>query len=136
MSQIFFKKNEGLQLGNHFSSNEFQCQCNYLDCVDQMVEQDLIDKLDSLREQVGQPIKINSGFRCARHQADLLHSGAVETVPKSTHELGQAADIACPIPIDDLYKAAEKQFMAIGTAHHWLHCDLRTGKVRRWTYNY
>ncbi len=136
MSQIFFKKNQDQSLSAHFSSNEFQCKCNYAECIDQLVEQDLLDKLEQMRNDLGQPIKINSGFRCAHHQADLLNSGTVETVPKSTHELGQAADIACPIAIDDLVDCAAKQFMALGIGKTFIHCDLRNSKVRRWTYNY
>ena len=47
-----------------------------------------VDKiLDPLRRLYGQPIKINSGFRCS--QLNKLVGG----VPNSWHQLGNAADI-------------------------------------------
>lgn len=134
MSQQFWTKGEGKQLSPHFSSNEFDCQCKNSDCINHMVEQDLLDKLEQVRNDIGQPLKINSGFRCSKHQQELREGGLETAVGKSTHELGQAADITAPIPIDDLASTASKYFMAIGQAHNWLHIDLRTGKVRRWTY--
>lgn len=134
MSQQFWIKGENKPLSAHFSTKEFSCQCSNQDCLNQMVEQQLIDKLEQIRIELGQPIKINSGFRCAKHQQELRKGGAETAVGKSTHELGQAADISCPIPIDDLVKCAAKYFLAIGTASHWIHIDLRGPTIRRWTY--
>ncbi len=44
--------------------------------------------LDPLREAYGKPIYVNSGYRCAKHNA------AVGGVPKSQHKVGEAADIS------------------------------------------
>lgn len=136
MGQIFWTRGDTSPLSTHFSKAEFTCQCKNSDCQDQMIEQQLIDKLEQMRNDLGQPIKINSGFRCAKHQQELREGGLETAVGKSTHELGQAADISCPIPIDDLMDCAAKYFLAIGKASKWLHCDLRgpAGKIRRWTY--
>ena len=43
--------------------------------------------LDPARERYGQPIYVNSGYRCPRHNA------AVGGVPNSQHMRGEAADI-------------------------------------------
>lgn len=135
--QWHWNKGEIAPLGQHFNSTEFSCQCSHYDCIYQMVERSLIDKLDALRNDIGMPIKITSGFRCAKHQADLMKTPGIETVAKSTHELGQAADIKCPVPIDDLEKNAARYFKAIGVGITFLHLDLRIDKpIRRWKYNY
>ncbi len=73
-----------------FSMNEFECHCgcrmpdsarvNIMALVEQV--------LDPVREQYGKPVCVNSGYRCARHNA------AVGGVPNSQHMKGEAADIA------------------------------------------
>jgi zinc D-Ala-D-Ala carboxypeptidase len=131
-----FTKDENESLSDHFGTKEFACKCSYDTCVDQIICKDLVDKLESLRIDIGQPITITSGYRCDRHQADLIGTPGIETVPKSTHQLGQAADLKCPIPSDDLENAGAKYFMAIGVGKSFCHMDLRIGKVRRWTYSY
>lgn len=45
--------------------------------------------LDPAREQLGMPITVNSGFRCAKHNA---HVGGVVN---SQHLRGEAADVCC-----------------------------------------
>lgn len=45
--------------------------------------------LDAIREIVGKPLKINSGFRTE------AHNKAVGGVPHSAHTKGLAADIVC-----------------------------------------
>ena len=74
-----------------FSMNEFECHCgcrmpdsaraNIVALVEQV--------LDPARERYGKPVCVNSGYRCARHNA------AVGSVPNSQHLRGEAADICC-----------------------------------------
>ena len=74
-----------------FSMNEFECHCgcrmpdsaraNIVALVEQV--------LDPVREQYGKPVCVNSGYRCARHNA------AVGGVTNSQHMRGEAADISC-----------------------------------------
>ena len=45
--------------------------------------------LDPAREQLGKPITVNSGFRCAKHNA---HVGGVVN---SQHLRGEAVDLCC-----------------------------------------
>lgn len=49
-----------------------------------------VKKLDLIRGRIGQPMKINSGFRTA------AHNKKVGGVPDSAHTRGLAADIHCP----------------------------------------
>jgi len=45
--------------------------------------------LEPARERLGQPITVNSGYRCP------LHNAAVSGVANSQHMKGEAADICC-----------------------------------------
>lgn len=73
-----------------FSMNEFECHCgcrmpdNARANIVALVEQ----VLDPTRERYGKPVCVNSGYRCARHNA------AVGGVANSQHLKGEAADIA------------------------------------------
>lgn len=134
MSAIFFKKGEKKNLSKHFSSTEFECHCSYPECVDQMVEQELINRLEKIREEVKMPLKINSGFRCTPYQKHLRDTHASTVVAKkSQHELGAGADAACGMPYDEYLKVCEKYFTAIGLGKTFLHLDIRNIKVR-WDY--
>ena len=76
---------------NWFSMNEFECHCgcrmpdsarvNIVALVEQV--------LDPARERYGKPVCVNSGYRCARHNA------AIGGVAGSQHMRGEAADIFC-----------------------------------------
>lgn len=73
-----------------FSMNEFECHCgcrmpdgaraNIVALVEQV--------LDPVREKLGKPIRVNSGYRCPRHNEEVLG------VRNSQHIKGEAADIA------------------------------------------
>jgi zinc D-Ala-D-Ala carboxypeptidase len=120
------------RLSEHFSQHEFECHCGK--CVVQKVDPLLIEKLEKVRAAYGGPIQVNSGYRCARHQAFLrLQHHMSTSTGTSTHELGQAADIQGE-DMALLYTLCEQEFMAIGVAKNFLHVDLRTGKSRRWNY--
>lgn len=51
---------------------------------------DFVAKLDEIRKHVGQPLRINSGYRT------LAHNRKVGGVGGSAHTRGLAADISCP----------------------------------------
>ena len=67
-----------------FRPEEFKCPC----CGQGQPAQVLVFWLDLFRAAWGSPVKINSGFRCPAHNAEV--GGAA----KSRHLLGCAADIA------------------------------------------
>lgn len=130
-----WKKGEDFSLSPYFKTREFSCQCKFLDCKDQKISVKLISKLDILRKEANQSLRITSGFRCTKHQASLK-SGAVNTVVASvsTHEKGDAADVQPKDKnIAKFLLLAEKQFSSIGTAKTFLHLDTRLG-YRRWVY--
>jgi len=74
----------------HFKEREFVCKCcgQLPPAVRENIVALVDNVLDPAREQFGGPISVNSGYRCARHNA------AVGGVPASQHLRGEAADIA------------------------------------------
>lgn len=129
-----WNKGDNLTLSPYFSTKEFTCHCSFPDCKKQKISKTLIVRLDLLRKEAKQPLVITSAFRCMKHQAFLRSSGIKTAVNQSTHERGQAVDVAPKDgDIQALFLLAEKHFDSIGTAKNFLHLDLRNGK-RRWDY--
>ena len=75
----------------YFTMNEFQCKdgCEMPATARENIKALVENVLDPLREQLGKPIYVNSGYRCPRH--NLKVGGAVN----SQHLKGEAADIRC-----------------------------------------
>jgi len=75
----------------YFTMNEFQCRdgCEMPAEVRINIKALVEHVLDPVREQLGKPIYVNSGYRCPRH--NLKVGGAVN----SQHMKGEAADIRC-----------------------------------------
>ena len=135
---IYFEKDVKQSLSSHFLSTELQCQCKYKSCVEQKISQDLLDKLEIVRNKYGKPLKITSAYRCEKHQAYLRKSGIQTAVNKSQHELGNAVDVR-PLGMsednmDELFELLETEFQAIGIAKNFYHVDVRSDKTRRWDY--
>ena len=113
-------------VARHFGLSEFECKCGK--CIDQMIDSELLDRLDRLRDTIGGAIIIHSGFRCADHNA------AVGGETDSRHMSGLAADIFAPsISIEELQKLVEPLFQRIGVASTFIHVDVDKGKAF-WTY--
>ncbi len=132
---ITFNKKENKQLSLHFNSSEFECKCNT--CTIQMIDDELIEKLEKVRELYGRAIKVNSGYRCPDHNAKI--GGKVG----SSHMSGLAVDISPTlITLDDLdllYEICFNIFDNIGDGRHkkFIHVDTRSPKVdgkRHWIY--
>lgn len=68
----------------YFNEKEFACNC----CGDINIDDNLTAKLDKARELADTPFRINSGYRCEVHNAN------VGGVKGSSHTKGYAADIA------------------------------------------
>lgn len=132
---MFFnwKKGENLKLSNHFNSLEFTCSCKNSDCVEQKISKELIEKLEKIRSKLGNSIIITSGYRCLKHQQELLNNPKIETVKNSQHVLGLACDVTTN-NLSMLLTLLEQEFKAIGLAKTFYHVDLRDDKIRRWTY--
>lgn len=128
---IEWKKGDKLQLSEHFSSSEFECKCGA--CGDQKISRELLSKLEHVRDVVGKPLRVHSGYRCPEHNIK------VGGHPSSSHCMGLAADISID-DLDKLYNACTDEFDNIGDGRNkgFIHIDTRSkrpdGKKRLWLY--
>lgn len=83
MSVITYKRGDKTALTKNFSRYEFDCPCG---CGTQMVDPELAEKLQRIRDVVGKKIKITSGYRCLKRNQDA--GGGTN----SRHRYGMAAD--------------------------------------------
>lgn len=79
-------------MSKYFTDAELACKCDR--CAGQNnvgpgIAPRLYEVLDAIREAVGEPVYITSGYRCPEHNAE------VGGVPDSQHVQGTAADIIC-----------------------------------------
>jgi len=118
-----------------FKDSELACngdECQGLCNVGEGVNSRLMEVLDAIREKLGKPIYINSGYRCP------VHNKFVGGVPNSQHVEGTAADLSYDgIDVDYLAQIAE-ECGADGIGKYWsqgfVHIDVR-GEYARWTEN-
>lgn len=109
----------------NFKRSEFACPC----CGENKTKDELIIALQELRDYLGYPIIITSGYRCKKHNAK------VGGVSNSQHMQGIAADIVVDgLTTSELSRAANeiKAFRngGIGTYSTWVHVDIRKKRAR------
>lgn len=92
----------------------------------------LVSALDMARSKAGVPFKINSGFRCQKHNKN------VGAKPTSSHTLGLAVDIAYANGSQGIkiLKALIPYFDRIGVGKNFIHVDIDPDKPSpvMWTY--
>lgn len=102
----------------HFKESEFRCTCG---CGRADVTPGLVTALDELRERLGKPLVITSGFRCENHPAEKT-----KTVP-GAHAQGRAVDIqtnGAGFKYELKRLAYELGFLGIGDAKTFTHLDV------------
>jgi hypothetical protein len=108
----------------------FACPC----CGQVMFDSELLEKLDYLRNLIGEPIKITSAYRCESH------NDRVGGKSNSSHLKGLAVDVKI---FDSAYRfkvlntcLQEELFNRIGIAETFLHLDIDVDKTQNvvWTY--
>lgn len=78
------------QLTPHFSLSELQCKCG---CGQALMDKVFLAKLEDLRQGMGQPLTVTSGYRCPAHNLACSATGA-----HGPHTMGCAVDIAIAGP--------------------------------------
>lgn len=112
-----------VQITKNFHSSEFACKDS---CKKIYIAEELVQKLQKLRDHFNKPINISSGYRCKNHNKNI---GGSETSP---HCLGVAADLCVSgYKSIDIAKIAEKiGFDGIALINdEYIHLDL---KGRKW----
>jgi len=120
----------------NFSISEFRCSCG-CDMPAHVVENlyNLVHELQKLRDIFCRQIKINSGYRCEKHNESI---GGVKN---SQHVLGKAADIVVegftPLEVYEMIIDLNKQkFIRIGGLglyDNFVHVDTRIN-LTKWDY--
>jgi uncharacterized protein YcbK (DUF882 family) len=122
-----------MKLSKNFSLAEFNSKDGAV--ADQLVIKNLSilsEQLEALRDYLGKPIQVTSGYRSKEHNAKI--GGA----KNSTHVNGMAADIKVKglSPLE-VYNAIEKLIAdgkmkqgGLGLYRSWIHYDFRGIKAR------
>jgi len=128
-----YKRGSNTKLGKYFNSNEFDCHCGQCDTT--LIDPTLVTRLEILRDALGAPIVILSGYRCSVRQQQLRDQGLETSKGVSSHETGKAVDIySRGFSGSHLaFKALESNFKRIGEAFNWIHVDVKEGQAR-WDY--
>ena len=111
-----------VNLAPNFRLAEFECR----HCGAVKIDPELIRRLQAMRDEIGKPLIINSGYRCPEHNR------AVGGAANSQHLLGKAADMWVEgMSPDTLATHAEAVgFGGIGIYDTFVHVDTRSGRAR------
>lgn len=117
----------------NFKVSEFACKCG---CGHNPIDQRVINMCQAIRDEVGVPVRVNSGCRCKEHNTK------VGGVKNSKHLTGKAADLSCSKGNKALYAAAQKlfaegklpdlDFCRIRGYRSWIHIDCGGKRNNRW----
>jgi len=112
-----FNVSDSMKLSKNFAIGEFACADGSRDIT---VDYELVQLLQKLREAIGKPITITSGYRTATYNKKC---GGIST---SMHLLGKAADIkiAGMTPYQVALAADKIGFKGIGVYPTFTHVDV------------
>ncbi len=115
-------------LSRNFSEWEFRCHCG---CGEVLVDPRLVETLQVLRDRIGKPVTVISGYRC------FFHNREVGGVPDSQHLLGRAADVVAKgVDPETVARIAETipafSNGGIGRYDDFTHLDVREDGPARW----
>ena len=124
-----YEKGRSDRLSKNFKLSEFSCNGKGC-CVETLVDTDLVEILQKIRDNFNKPLHIFSAYRCKKHNR-TLGSG-----DKSQHVLGKAADIEIKgiTPREIAIFAESIGVKGIGLYEtskdgHFVHIDTRTKKA-------
>lgn len=106
-----------------FTPKEFACR----HCGELHIDEELVEKLEIMRENYGDPVVISSGYRCP------IHNARIKGAPLSLHVKGKAVDILLNgKSMDTLHKRGlSVGFRGFGFYDGgWIHMDV--GRARTW----
>ena len=127
--------------GQFFSREELQCRCGQFCDYACPMDSEFMKRLDDLREHFGKPLKVTSGYRCAKHNSNVSSTGV-----SGPHVSGKAIDFG--ISRGDAHAllgiAMSMSFSGIGIAQkgsgRFIHLDdltaTETNNMRPWLWSY
>lgn len=117
---IELQKSKQERITHHLYAEEVECRCGYKECRGYKMSLDTILAFEFTRKEFGKPIKVNSGFRCEKHNVDV---GGVD---HSRHVLGQALDLRAKNSNDlrRLGVIAKKHFDVVLEYDTFVHCHM------------
>jgi len=114
----------------NFKRKEFECQCG---CGSDQISEDLVRRLQEVRDILGEPMRITSGVRCEKHNASPSVGGSSTSshVPDDSTGLAYAVDVSCNNSAyrQRLLKAVLQVFDRCGVAKTFLHMDVDPKKT-------
>ena len=125
----------------NFKIDEFKCKGNLRGCNCEMPDdvykniQELAENLQIIRDELQEPIKINSAYRCENHNRRIGGTS------KSQHVKGKAADIVVKNltpdevanALDNLQQGGFIKSGGLGRYDTFTHIDIR-GTEARWDF--
>lgn len=115
------------RLSPHFRVREFHSKHD--PCDEVIVDAKLLTLLERIRNHVGKPVHINSGYRSPEYNRTLKNAS-----PHSQHCNGKAADIwvegVTPQQIADIAECYLGSSGGIGVYKNFTHVDVRNGSAR------
>jgi hypothetical protein len=126
-------------INEYFKYREFDCKCGKCERPEGVPSQELVDILTKIRKHYGQPVIINSGYRCETHNKKVGGSA------NSQHFKGSAVDIIVKnTPTESVWEYVLEKWgdEPLGLAIKrnkaniyagFVHIDTR-GKKARWEY--
>ena len=95
----------------NFKVSEFACKC----CRQNKINQKVINMAQTIREALGLPVHVNSGYRCEKHNAEV--GGVQKKIDTKTgkkiegsgsfHMYGLAADLSCACGAAKLFQTVK-----------------------------
>ena len=83
----------------NFKVSEFTCHCG---CGANKIDQRVIDMAQTIRDALGVPVHVNSGYRCE------AHNSRVDGAKNSKHMKGLATDLSCSLGAVKMFDTVKK----------------------------
>jgi len=124
LPMLMVPKYMNTEVAYKLSNYEFQCKCTEPDCTWSVIHHELISGWNALRKQHGKPLRVNSGFRCQKHNS----KPEIKGVPTSRHSSGMAIDIFIgdlnPVDKALIIKRAKEIFYFVKVYPVFIHCQV------------